>query len=489
MNMNKLINFSFSPGLLGKGLATALLCLLVSGTTVMAQWATVSSGGTDTVGALVISSSVGEVLVHDMGGLGLHLQFGVQQAYPTFVWVGARMKGRVMYATTAGVPMGQVQVSLLRNNQVVGTTTSDAAGNFDLGLVGDGVYSLDLVNPALWRGVNTTDALVVMRHFTGTMVLSGLRLTAGNVNLRGLVNGQEALSITQRVVRHVTEFTSGDWAYGLSPVTVVPGDTVLEVPVSALCYGDVNASFYPGPLARLSGEPLLAAGRLETGSGDSFDWPIYLTEGKSIGAMTLEFLVPEGMEIRGVEIPGHQGRALNGPMEEWGPSAALASGGGHLLYRQEENVLRVSWFGLDPLVVSDGEALLRLRVRGKAEGMLRLSPTSELADETATPYGFFRLAAPVPGHDSWQVGLLPNPTREAAHLALSFPDQGRLKVRVMDALGREVFVQDQDYPHSGYYELPLPSEAWASGTYSVSLQWQGRTSTEQRLLRLVKAGQ
>jgi hypothetical protein len=159
------------------------------------------------------------------------------------------------------------------------------------------------------------------------------------------------------------------------------------------------------------------------------------------------------------------------------------------LYRQEENVLRVSWFGLDPLVVSDGEALLRLRVRGKAEGMLRLSPTSELADETATPYGFFRLAAPVPGKDVWQVALLPNPTREAAHLALSFPDEGRLKVRVMDALGREVFVQEQDYPHSGYYELSLPSEAWASGTYSVSLQWQGRTSNEQRLLRLVKAGQ
>jgi hypothetical protein len=55
-------------------------------------------------------------------------------------------------------------------------------------------------------------------------------------------------------------------------------------------------------------------------------------------------------------------------------------------------------------------------------------------------------------------------------------------------LGREVHRGEQVYTTAGYYEVLLPSQNWASGTYSVSLQWQGRTSTEQRMLRLVKAG-
>jgi hypothetical protein len=158
------------------------------------------------------------------------------------------------------------------------------------------------------------------------------------------------------------------------------------------------------------------------------------------------------------------------------------------LYRQEGDVLRVSWFGLNPLVLEKGAAILRLLVQGKPGAMLRLSPTSELADETATPYGFFRLAAPVPGHDSWQVGLLPNPTATTANLALTLPGEGQLQYTVVDALGREVHRGEQVYTTAGYYEVLLPSQTWASGTYSVSLQWQGRTSTEQRMLRLVKAG-
>ena len=474
--------------LAGLGLRGLIFWVALNPAVVQAQWATVSAGGNDTVGALVMSSSVGEVMVHEMRGGGLNLQFGVQQAYRSFVWVGARMKGRVMYATTAGVPMGQVQVTLLDSGQVVGTTTSDAAGYFDLGLVGGGTYQLQLSTTAAWRGVNTTDALVVMRHFTGSLVLSGLRLEAGNVNLRGLVNGQEALAITRRKVQHIMQLPSGDWAFQVPPIEVQTGDTLVNVPVSALSYGDVNASYFPNPAARLSGEPLLAAGRLFTGSGERFEWPIYLTEAMSIGAMTLEFLVPEGLEIRGVEIPGHRGQSVSGPVEDWGPSAALASGGGHLLYRQEGDVLRVSWFGLNPLVLEKGAAILRLLVQGKPGAMLRLSPTSELADETATPYGFFRLAAPVPGHDSWQVVLLPNPTATTANLALTLPGEGQLQYTVVDALGREVHRGDQVYTTAGYYEVLLPSQTWASGTYSVSLQWQGRTSTEQRMLRLVKAG-
>ena len=48
-----------------------IFCLCMNYSFSYAQWATVSAGGNDTVGALVMSSSVGEVMVHEMGGGGL----------------------------------------------------------------------------------------------------------------------------------------------------------------------------------------------------------------------------------------------------------------------------------------------------------------------------------------------------------------------------------------------------------------------------------
>ncbi|MFM8317559.1 MAG: hypothetical protein ACKOAV_04200, partial [Bacteroidota bacterium] len=210
----------------------------------MAQWSAVSTGGNDTVGGYILSSSVGELLVDDAVIPGFRLKFGVQQPL-TFPWPGARMKGRVVYASNPNVPLGQVQVLLKQNGTVVGTTTTTNSGDFDLGTRGTGSYALEFVSSTTWRGVNTTDALVAMRHFTGAMTLTGIRLQAGNVNNRGLVNGQEALRITQRTVDRNLPFLSGDWAFTPTPVQVQFGDMLVNVPVPALCYGDVNATYFP----------------------------------------------------------------------------------------------------------------------------------------------------------------------------------------------------------------------------------------------------
>ncbi|MFM8978726.1 MAG: hypothetical protein ACKOJE_11855, partial [Bacteroidota bacterium] len=241
--------------------------LVLISTSVKAQWSAVSAGGNDTVGGYILSSSVGELLVDDAAIPGYRLKFGVQQPL-TFPWPGARMKGRVVYASNPIVPLGQVQVLLKQNGTVVGTTTTTNSGDFDLGTRGTGSYALEFVSTANWRGVNTTDALVAMRHFAGAITLTGIRLQAGNVNNRGLVNGQEALRITQRTVNRNLPFLSGDWAFAPTPVQVQFGDTLVNVTVPALCYGDVNASYCPAPPARLVGDPLLAVGRLDESNSD-----------------------------------------------------------------------------------------------------------------------------------------------------------------------------------------------------------------------------
>jgi hypothetical protein len=135
---------------MNKTLLVYVLVLISTG--VKAQWSAVSTGGNDTVGGYILSSSVGELLVDDAAIPGYRLKFGVQQPL-TFPWHGARMKGRVVYASNPNVPLGQVQVLLKQNGTVVGTTTTSQTGDFDLGTRGTGSYALEFVSSATWRGV------------------------------------------------------------------------------------------------------------------------------------------------------------------------------------------------------------------------------------------------------------------------------------------------------------------------------------------------
>ena len=451
-----------------------LSVLVLISTSLKAQWSAVSAGGNDTVGGYILSSSVGELLVDDAAIPGYRLKFGVQQPL-TFPWPGARMKGRAVYATNPNVPLGQVQVLLKQNGTVVATTNTTNSGDFDLGTRGSGSYVLEFVSTASWRGVNSTDALVVMRYFSGSSLhlLSGIRLLAGDVNRRGIVNPQEALIINRRVVNAINYFNSGDWAFAPTQVQVQFGDTLVNVPVPALCYGDVNASYFPAPPARLAGDPLLAVGRLEEPNSDTWEWPVYLTESKSIGAMTIELLLPEGLSVEDVLVT-----AKSEPGSNADP--------GYLAFKQEGQVLRVSWFGLDALLPRDGEELFRLKVLGNANGPLRLIPTSELADGMAQPYNSFRLAAPVPGSGAWQVALYPNPSSDKASIALTLPSSGTVTYTVVDALGRLVVEGREFVSASGYKGIELESTSWSAGTYSIRIQWLGLRNTEDRLLRFVK---
>ncbi|MFM8513954.1 MAG: T9SS type A sorting domain-containing protein, partial [Bacteroidota bacterium] len=266
---------------------------------------------------------------------------------------------------------------------------------------------------------------------------------------------------------------SGDWAFAPTPVQVQFGDTLVNVPVPALCYGDVNASYFPAPPARLAGDPLLAVGRLDESNSDTWEWPVYLTESKSIGAMTVELLLPEGLSVEDVLVTAKS---------EIGSNADP----GYLAYKQEGQVLRISWFGLEALLPRDGEELFRLKVRGNANAPLRLIPSSELADGFAQPYNSFRLAAPVPGSGTWQVALYPNPSSDKASIALTLPSSGTVSYSVVDALGRLVVEGRENVLSAGFKLIELESSLWATGAYSVRIQWQGPRNTEDRLLRFVK---
>lgn len=441
---------------------------------VSAQSTAVSTGGTDTVGGLIISSSVGEWDVQTIDQGGIQIQYGVQQPY-RLPWLQTRLTGSLLYANPTATPMAGTQIQLRKGIQLMASALTDAGGQFDLGMVDTGAYQLTYQNPTPWRGVNATDALGTLRHFTHAAPLQGIFRQAADVNARNSINALEAQTIARRSIGLLNQFAAGDWLYDRGEVNIAvqstPQITPMTLPIFALCYGDVNGSYIPGTPLRTGWSSLEHRGFLASSEPNLlYEWPIFWVEGGSLGAITLDLQVPDGVIVEEVLIGKDR-------ISE-----------GSLLYHQENDVLRVAWYGLDPREIEPGGELLRLRVRGVPREEWRYGALSELANRWAQPWSSFRLSMPKIAHVEGvlEAHVLPNPVNDHGRLWCSVPGSGGLIYSLSDAFGRSVWKGKTGAEGPSVLEIEIPAERLQQGTYFLHVIWQGTGQQGQQEVKSIK---
>jgi hypothetical protein len=422
---------------------------------------------------VIISSSLGEWDVQTLDYAGGQIQMGVQQPY-RMLWLQTRLTGSLLYGNVAATPLAGTEVQLRQGAQLLASALTNAGGQFDFGMVDTGQYQLTYQNPTLWRGVNSTDALEVLRHFTNRNLLQALYRQAADVNARNLINAMEAQSIARRAIRLLNQFPAGDWLYSRSGVGIsvqaAPQNSTMVLPITALCYGDVNGSYTPGAPLRTGWTPVEPGGVVAMGDSEgSYEWPVHWLEGGNLGAITLELQVPPGIEVEGVMVGQSRG------------------GSESLYYHQTGDVLRVAWYGLDFWEVEPGGELLRMKVRGVPTAPWHYGGESELADGWARPLSGFRLSMPQALGGSLEARVLPNPMGERGRLWCSLPGSGEVSYRLSDAFGRLVWTGGADVERASVFEEEMPVERLQPGAYQLQVVWQGGSGKhEYRSIKIVK---
>ncbi|MCX6270804.1 MAG: heparinase II/III family protein [Bacteroidetes bacterium] len=155
-----------------------------------------------------------------------------------------RVSGRVVYENTAQTPVRDVQVSVWQNGGLLMQTVTDSLGIFHLPQLSAGQYQLTLESNLPWGGANSTDALIIMRHFVHIIQLEGLKLIAASVDNNQNVNSLDAFYVAKRFIQAINSFPSGDW-YFESPVLNIQLNENQFITVKGICFGDVNASYIP----------------------------------------------------------------------------------------------------------------------------------------------------------------------------------------------------------------------------------------------------
>ncbi len=154
------------------------------------------------------------------------------------------VSGAVIYDNLSQDGLAACTVYLLSGPDTLYQTLTDSTGHYQFSETGPGSYTITASCNLAWGGGNAVDALGIMNHFAGNILLEGIRLEAADVNHSGYVNAVDALNTMKRFVGLISSFELGDWIFEKHDFTLNPPENI-SVQVKGLCTGDVNGSYQP----------------------------------------------------------------------------------------------------------------------------------------------------------------------------------------------------------------------------------------------------
>jgi hypothetical protein len=349
--------------------------------------------------------------------------------------------------------MTNTTVNLVSAGATVATVTTSSTGGFSFSNVPNGSYSLGFSTNKPWAGVSSTDALQVSRHTAQVALLSGIRLSAADVNASNSVTSTDALQISRRVAQAIASFTAGNWKYGNPSITV--NDNTVSENVKALCVGDVNGSGTPNVNLRESFSAITEQGVVHT-SASEFDFNLYSDQSLYLGAATINLSLPTGLEVTSVVSTG--------------PSSQ------DVVFHQRGNELRIAWHTLSQWNVAAGAPIFRVSAKGHVAGTLEVGSLTELANTWAETMPGFGVRAPrLVSAPAAQFSVYPNPSNGLFEVqTVQIADE----ILISDVIGREV---RRVVPVSTATSMNLSNQP--HGVYFVQVRTGNNIETKRLVIR------
>ena len=374
--------------------------------------------------------------------------------------------GVVTYDNNSNTPMNNSTVMLMSGGNVVQTATTDASGAFSLSGFPNGVYELTASTAKSWGGVNATDALGIARHFTGAVLLNGIRQGGADVNGNGSINSTDALFVARRFTGQINSFTVGDWIFS-NPTVQVSGQPQVQ-DIKALAFGDVNGSYIPSGARVMPQIFVDQQGSLLVGS-EEVKVPVRIDRSLAAGAISLILQMPYGVQVSRVE-------------------SALA--GGEFTYELQQGELRISWFTLDEVSLTEDDVLFHLYLSAptaQVMGNWVVSGLSEVANGWAEVYPSAGVRIPsIQGMAGgpFDAEVYPNPTADVTNLRIRLPENGKVTVRVVDGLGKTVHLEHGLNLEQGTTMIELDAAKWSAGRYHATVLYELEGKMEMKQLKI-----
>lgn len=387
---------------------------------------------------------------------------------------GNQLSGILTYDNLFQTPLNNSKVLLKSGTTIVDSTMTNPSGFYTFDNVPAGTYTLDGRCTKPWGGVNSTDALKIMRHFVHITLLTGLRLKVADIDGSNFVNALDALMAMQRFVEIIGSFPTGDWAFEKPGITLTGGLSTKDF--KGLCIGDVDGTYTP--LAKHESQlQLLSEGIIQAKPGEIVSLPLRAIHDMTVGAVSLDLdiLLP-GLEIKNI---------------------TMSQPGKQTYWKYKDGKLRIAWASLEPIELKSGDELLTVdlvwnpNIANPEQGpCFRAGDDCELAGPEAEVLQSEMLALPtltLSGNPvDFQLGeCYPNPFNLSTQVPFYLPEAGVVRIILNDAAGREIRVLDAGNYSTGQHTLSLDRNDLSAGIYSLRMEVTGKQNKYSKAARIV----
>ncbi|MHC1708243.1 MAG: T9SS type A sorting domain-containing protein [Bacteroidales bacterium] len=398
------------------------------------------------------------VMVHDAAGC-----MAMDEVTVNVIVVQDDIQGRLTYMNDPMTPLNNCNVILYQNGTQIASALTDNDGYYSFTNLPFGDYSLSAETAKPWGGGNALDGLLMLRHFVGTELLTGLKLQAGDVTGQGVINAHDALNTMRRFVVLLDDFSPvGDWVFE-QPTLTIDGYTPQNIDFQGLCMGDVNGDNIP---SNLKAQPSINAVNdgIVTVTNGVADIPVRIEQAVSIGALSLVFELPVNTEVTNVVLAGKQE---------------------NVLFNQVGNTLRIAWCNLTPIEVKAGDILLIVSLKNITETnipALQLDGASTLADDNAVVIknSVFIIPGFSGSGDEVSVNNYPNPFSGSTQIVYSLPDDGFVTLNVYNLIGEKVTELISETQLKGSYQVNFDGSSLSQGTYLYKLEVTNASNVYQK---------
>ncbi len=364
------------------------------------------------------------------------------------------INGHVSYDNSLSTALSNTYVNASVAGTLLRKDTTDSQGFYQFTGLNNGFYTLNASTPKAWGGVNSIDALTIMKYFTGVVSLSGMKLLAADVNASGYVNTVDAQQIARRFVNIISSFSAGEWLFSHDTTTIANNNHVIHL--KGICVGDANGSYVPG--AKEGNIPLLyTKGRISLNINNTVDIPIVMENETEISSVSMV------MNYDASKIKINQVRMISGK---------------EIVFNSTNNELRISWYSLEPLRIHPGDTLFILHAEMTESGF-GLIP--EFSFESGTVFSDYdgniipdlKLFYPEI-HADFELPFLgqniPNPFSSSTIIPFYLPSEGFVRLEVLDVIGRNINTISEQIFSAGYHEIIFNKNDLKQGIYFYEME-------------------
>ncbi|MCX6303557.1 MAG: right-handed parallel beta-helix repeat-containing protein [Bacteroidetes bacterium] len=400
---------------------------------------------------------------------------------PTAQPAAINVSGKFLYDNNASKPLRNAVLTLKDyTNNTLATATTNTTGAFTFAPLQLSIPTkIDFTLQDQFGGINSTDALKVMQHFTFISLLDANHSFIADVNKSRTVNGTDALMILQRFTGIISSFPAGNLQIDCDSVTPTP--PAFYYNLAGTWFGDVNGSY--STLSKTPGLSLVYNGTVNPGSRQEFGMRVKVLNKLDAGAISLVFNYPtEYLEVLGVQL------------------AATAE---NLAFTAQDRVLKTGWYNLNPVATQEGDVLVTIRFRTRDLGSLAapvsitLGEGGEIADPYADPYGGVILSVPVipatlttvnpidsqAGEPSFS--FYPNPVKDRVTFIVNLAGPGMVSLCLTDITGRVVARVTEEEFGPGEHRKSLDLSSLVHGIYFCRFRCIAGGKVTEMTLKLV----